>query len=247
MLGSPRVRLSGHGRPLRAVRSRRVRGRVGRWAATADAQALRWSATPGRALALLLGVNVALGAAGIGLGLALLGDPALYFRELAPGTWISAGQIAAAAVVARAIHGRQAEGSRRWFESFWGLCAAALAVLALVELTQPTVFAGKWLQSEAGVHAPSGIADVDAVLVVSLLVGLLVILLPHARPLLEHPRAVLLLGAGLALGAASQALDSLWRVSEWEFVVEDGLKLLAEPFILVGLLVVLARTSVASR
>jgi hypothetical protein len=247
VLGSPRVRLLGHGRPA-AAGTRRARAAAGRWALAADARALAWSESPRRALGLLLGANLALGAVGVGAGAALAGDPALYFRELAPGTWLSAAQIVAAAVVARAIHLRHRDdGARRWHQSLWGLAAVMLAGLAVVELAQPTVFAGKWLQSELGVRARSGIADVDAVLVVTLLVALLLILLPHARALFEHPRALLLLGAGFALGAASQALDSLWPVSDWEFVVEDGLKLLAEPFVLAGLLVVLASRREATR
>ena len=242
MLGSPRVRLLGHGRP--AAGSRRAREAARHRLASADAHAVRWSESPRRVLALLLGLNVVLGAVGVAAGAALAGDPALYFRELAPGTWLSAAQIAAAAVVAHAIHARQ---GGRWHQSLWGLLAVMLAGLAVVELAQPTVFAGKWLQSEVGVRARAGIADVDAVLVVTLLVALLLILLPHARSLLEHPRALLLLGTGLALGAGSQAIDSLWPVSTWEFVVEDGLKLLAQPFVLAGLLVVLAGRREATR
>jgi hypothetical protein len=77
-------------------------------------------------------------------------------------------------------------------------------------------------------------------LVSALLVGLAVVVLSRARALLAHPWALALLVAGGALGAASQTLDALWPVSAWGFVVEDGLKSIAEPFIIVGFLVVLA-------
>lgn len=210
-----------------------LRRRGAGWTARADSLAVRFSAAPARVLAALLAANVVLGAAGVWVGLTFFDDPAVYFRELAPGTWLSAAHMLAAAAVARAIH-------RRRHESFWSLCAAVLAGMAVVELTQPTVFLGKWMQTELGLRAPQGIADVDSILVVGMLAALAAVVLPRALVLLEHPRALALLAVGAAVGAASQTLDTLWPVSAWEFVVEDGLKALAEPFVVAGFLVVLA-------
>lgn len=191
-------------------------------------------------LGVLLAANVVVATAGVWLGAALLDDPAAYFRELAPGTWLSAAHILAAAVVARAIHRRRSDRSRRWYEDFWGLCAAGLGGLAVVELTQPTVFVGKWLQYDLGLRPPGGVADIDAMLLVALLTVLAGALLPRALVLLAHPRALALFAVGVALGVASQGLDTLWPVSTWEFVVEDGLKALAQPFLVTGFLLVLA-------
>jgi hypothetical protein len=215
--------------------------------AVADALAVRWSFAPGAVLRWLLAANVGLGAAGVSLGLMLRDDPALYFREMMPGTWLSGAQILAAAVIARAIHRREHGGGRRWHESLWGLSAVMLVAFAVVELTQPTVFLGKWLQSHADVRAPLGISDVDAVLLIALLAGAGAVLATRAGALLRHPRALPLFACAGALVAASQAIDATFAVSAWEFVVEDGLKALAEPFLIAGYLVVLGRVIASSR
>jgi hypothetical protein len=175
---------------------------------------------------------------GVALGLVLLDDPALYFRELMPGTLLSAAHFVAAALVARAIHRRDRIG-RRWYDSFWGLSAVVLAVLAVVELTQPTVFLGKWLQNEVGVRAPAGLADVDGTLVTMLLVMVAAVLAVRALEVVRHPRALVLFAGAAALGATSQFIDATARVSAWEFVVEDSLKALAGPFLVAGYLAAL--------
>lgn len=205
--------------------------------AATDAAAVRFSVTPGAVLRWLLAANVVLAAAGVGAGV-LLGDAALWFRELMPGTLLSAAHIGAAAVAARAVHVRDPRG-RRWYESFWGLSAGLLGLLAVVELTQPTVFLSKWLRREHGLRPPDGFSDVDGVLVALLLVAVVAILAPRALELLRYPRALALFAACAVLAGTSQFVDSTSRVSEWEFVVEDGLKALAGPFLLVGYLVAL--------
>jgi hypothetical protein len=206
--------------------------------AAADAAAVRFSRRPGTVLAWLLAANVVLATAGVGLGLVLRDDAALYFRELMPGTLLSAAHILAAALVALAIHHRDRR-DRSWYESFWGLSAVLLAILVVVELAQPTVFLSKWVQKDLGLRAPAGIADVDGLLVAFLLTAVVAILAARALDLLRYPRALVAFAGAALLGATSQFIDATARVSEWEFVLEDGVKALAGPFLLAGYLIVL--------
>lgn len=206
--------------------------------AAADAAAVRFSARPAAVLGWLLAANVVLGAVGVALGQAVRDDAALYYRELMPGTLLSAAHILAAALVARAIHHRDRRG-RRWYESFWGLSAVLLAVLAFVELAQPTIFLSKWIQKDLGLRAPAGIADMDGLLVAFLLAAVVAILAARALDVLRYPRAVAVFAGAALLGGTSQFIDATSRVSEWEFVLEDGVKALAGPFLLAGYLVVL--------
>ena len=229
--------------PTSPARPSPVPARLREWILAGDAAAVRYSARPGAVLGWLLAANVVLATVGVAAG-SLAGDPALYFRELMPGTWLSAGHILAAAVTARAIHRRDPRG-RRWYESFWGLSAVLLAGLAVVELTQPTVFLSKWLQNDAGLRAPSAIVDLDGMMMAFVLGAVAVILAARALEVLRHPRALGLFAAAAALGAVSQFIDATSRVSTWEFVVEDGVKALAGPFLVAGYLVVLR--SVARR
>lgn len=221
-----------------ASHSKPVERRFARWLATADAAAIRYSARPGVVLAWLLGANAVLATAGVAAGLVVLDDPALYFRELMPGTLLSAAHILAAAVVARAIHRRDQRG-RRWLESFWGLSAVLLAALVIVELAQPTVYLSHWLRDDLGLRAPSGIADLDGLLMIFVLAAVAVMLAARARDVLRYPRALGFFACAALLGATSQFIDATFRVSAWEFVFEDGVKALAGPFLLAGYLVVL--------
>jgi hypothetical protein len=216
-----------------------VAGRASRYSTAADRAAVRFSSRAGAVLGWLLAANVALAAAGVALGHLLFHDPALYFRELMPGTLLSAAHILAAAVAARAIHRRDRRG-RAWHQTFWGLSAVLLTVLVFVELAQPTIFLSKWVQKDLGLRAPSGIADVDGFLVTFLLLGIAAILGARALDVIRYPRAVALFACAAALGATSQFIDATFRVSAWEFVVEDSVKALAGPFLLVGYLVALA-------
>jgi hypothetical protein len=169
-------------------------------------------------------------------GWALLGDQAAFYRELMPGTWLSATILLATGAAALAIHrGFGTPGKR----DFWSLSAAVFAVLAVDELTQPTVFLSKWLKAEHQVAAPAPFNDVDSILLVALLVGCLALLARHALVLLRHRTTVVLFAIGLVLGAASQTLDSVVEPSRWEFVAEECLKLAALPFVLAGYLAAL--------
>ena len=224
------------------LHGRAASGRLARAFAAADATAVRYSARPGAVLAWLLAANVVLAVVGVTAGIVLLDDPALYFRELMPGTLLSAAQILAAAIAARAIHLRDGR-KRRWPESFWGLSAALLGVLVVVELAQPVVYLSHWLRDDLGLTAPSGIADIDGLLMSFLLAAVAVVLAARARDVLRYPRALALFGCAALLGATSQFIDATFEVSAWEFVVEDTLKALAGAFLLVGYLAVLGTVS----
>jgi hypothetical protein len=211
-----------------------------------DALALRSSAAPGVVLAWLLPANVVLGAAGVAIGLVVADDPALYFRELMPGTLLSAAHLLAAAVVARAIHLRDPAG-RRWLDSFWALSAAVLAALVLVELAQPTIYLSHWLRDDLGLRAPGGITDLDGLLMAFLLGAVVVVLASRSRDVFRYPRAVALFACAATLGATSQFIDATVRVSAWEFVLEDSAKALAGPFLVAGYLAVLGAVAGRSR
>ena len=215
-----------------------LRARVRHWSERADALAVQRSAVPLRTLFGLLAVTFVLAALGLGTGLLLRDDPAAWFREGMPGTWLSAALLLAAAAAARAVYRREA-GAPAWHASFWGLSAAILSVLFVVELTQPTVYAGHWLEDRAGAVAPFGITNVDAVLLIMLLATVFLLLARRALVLLQHPRALALFALTGALAVASQALDSFWPVSNWEFVAEESLKATAEPFLITAYLVAL--------
>ena len=221
-------------------------GRLARALAATDRAATRWSARPGVVLAWLLPANAALAAAGVAIGHFLFDDPALYFRELMPGTLLSAAHLLAAALVARAIHRRDPRG-RRWYESFWGLSSVLLVLLVVVELAQPTVFLSHWLRDDLGLRAPAGIADLDGLLLAFLLAAVVAILGARALDVLRHPRAVALFACAAVLGATSQFIDATFRVSAWEFVVEDTVKALAGPFLLAGYLAALGSVLRARR
>lgn len=186
----------------------------------------------------LLGANVVLIGAFIGLGQLVFGDPAELFRELMPGTWLSVAQIAFIAVVAWAIH-REAFGpSRLRLDNLWGISVVVFAVFAIDEATQLTIFLADGLAA-LGALAPAGFRDLDAFLLTVLLIAGGAALLRYGWTLLSHPAAVALMAVGVLLGGASQTLDSVLAATTSEFVAEESLKLAAEPFLIGGYLVVL--------
>ena len=194
------------------------------------------STRPLPVLGRILAAGAALAVCFTAFGWALLDDQAAFYRELMPGTWLSAALLLFTAATALAIHRAAGEPARR---DFWSLSAIVFVVLAVDELAQPTVFVSKWLKSEHQIAAPAPFNDVDSILVVTLLAGCLVLLARHALVLLRHRTTVLLFAIGLALGAASQTLDSVVEPTRWEFVAEECLKLSAIPFVLVGYLAAL--------
>lgn len=194
------------------------------------------SATPlpflGRLLASIAGLAVCFTA----FGWALVDDQAAFYRELMPGTWLSAGLLLFTAATALAIHRAAGTAGRR---DFWSLSAIVFVVLAIDELTQPTVFVSKWLKSEHQIAASGPFNDIDSILVVALLAGCVALLARHALVLLRHRTTIVLFTIGLVLGAASQTLDSVVEPSRWEFVAEECLKLAAIPLVLAGYLAAL--------
>lgn len=211
---------------------------IRRWSERADELAVEHAADPIRAMRLMLALTVAALAIGIPLGVLVHDDAALWLREGMPGTWLSAAMLLAAGAAARAIHRRE-PGAPRTLASFWGLSGAILAVLAVVELLQPTQFAGVWLRDHAGAVAPFGIENVDAVLMIVLLIGVGLLLAPRAPVLLRHRKALGLMSVAVAVGVVCQGIDSVVPVGMVEFIVEDGLKALGEPFLVAGYLVAL--------
>ena len=169
-------------------------------------------------------------------GWVLLDDQAAFYREGMPGTWLSAAMLLFTAATALAIHRAAGTSGRR---DFWSLSAIVFVVLAIDELTQPTVFISKWLKSEHAITAPAPFNDIDSILVVALLAGSVALLARHALVLLRHRTTIVLFAAGLVLGALSQTLDSVVQPSKWEFVAEECLKLSAIPFVLAGYLAAL--------
>ena len=204
----------------------------------AERRALVWSDRPGAALLLWLGAGFALAAIGMPLGVAITGDQALVFRELMPGTWLSFAELLAISAAASATHRVVAPGGR-WHETFWGVAAVVFAALAFVEIAQPTVFVAHWLRDHVHVATPAGLADLDAAILIGLLLTVGVGLLVRARPLLALPRVLGLFAVGAALGAASETLDATFAATRWEFVAEESLKLACWPFLLAGMLLAL--------
>jgi hypothetical protein len=185
----------------------------------------------------LLAAITALAVCFTAFGWMLLNDQAAFYRELMPGTWLSAALLLFTAATALAIHRADGTPGRR---DFWSLSAIVFVVFAIDELAQPTVFISKWLKSEHAITAPGPFNDVDSMLVVALLAGSLALLARYASVLLRHRTTIALFALGLALGGASQTLDSIVEPSKWEFVAEECLKLSAIPFVLAGYLAALS-------
>jgi hypothetical protein len=207
--------------------------------------AIALAARPYRAIGTVLLLNVALIATFILAGEVLFSDRAELFRELMPGTWLSFAELLFVAVIAWSIQ-LAARGTRRIrLDNFWGLTAAVFAVFAFDEITQLTVFLSHALTS-LGALAPAGFRDLDAFLLTILFLAAAAAMLRHIGDLLPHRAAIVVLAIGVALGAASQTLDSVLKSTSGEFVAEETLKLSAEPFLIGGFLLVL-RSFLAAR
>ena len=203
------------------------------------------AARPLTAIGALLTINLLLIGTFILVGELVFADPAEMFRELMPGTWLSVAQLGAVAVIAWTIH-RELVGPRLRLDNFWGMSVAVFAVFAVDEATQLTIFLGDAFTS-AGALAPAGFRDLDAFLLTVLLFAGGAALLRYGRTLLSHPGSLVLLGIGIVIGGASQVLDSVLTSTTSEFVVEESLKLTAEPFLIGGYLLMLAATIRARR
>jgi hypothetical protein len=188
----------------------------------------------------LLAVNLALIGVFVAVGELLFADPAELFRELMPGTLLSVAQLAFVAVIAWAIHRTVSPGRGLRLDNFWGLSVVVFTVFAIDEATQLTIFLADGLTA-LGTLAPAGFSDLDAFLVTVLILAGAMALARYAWTLRSHPLALVLLAIGVALGAASQTLDSVLSSTSSEFVAEESLKLAAEPFLIGGYLVVLGR------
>jgi hypothetical protein len=207
-------------------------------AAHAGALAHYLAARPAAALIGLLALDASLAACFVAGGMALAGDQALLFRELMPGTLLSFAQLLLIAAAAWAIH-RRVDAERRWWRSLWGLSAGIVLVFAFDEITQSAIFLSQLLESTVGARPAGGFHDLEAVLLTLLFAGAGLVVLPRLPALMRHPRALALLVPGVALGLASQGLDSFASPTRWEFVAEESLKLAAEAFVAGGFLVVL--------
>lgn len=216
---------------------------VGVWRerlARAERLVIRAAQRPYRAILALLALNLALIAVFVGLGELLFSDPAEFFRELMPGTWLSFVELLVVAVAAWAIYQRATGSSRLQIDNFWAISVVVFVVFAIDEATQATIFAADAL-AKFGALAPAGFKDLDAFLLVVLFLAAGAAMLRYGRELLAHPPALAVLFLGVLLGAASQTLDSLLPATQAEFVAEESLKLTAEAFLVGGYLVVLHR------
>jgi hypothetical protein len=204
----------------------------------ADQLAVELSERPLSVLGAVLALNLGLAACFVGAG-RLVGDQALFFREGAPGTVLSFGELLLIAAVAAAIHHR-ADPERAWWRSLWGLAAAVFVVFAFDEITQSLIYASHALEAAFDLGPAGAFHDLEAVLLTLLFVASALVLLPRAGALLRHPRALPAFAGALVLGAASQTLDNFAPVTRWEFVAEETLKLGAEALFLGGFLLVLS-------
>ena len=232
-LGEPQLAGVPHAR-----RGLRVREQLRATAARADRVAVALARAPGVALVVLLAVELSLCALFIAGGLAVNGDQAFMFRELAPATWLSFAQLAFIAACAWAVHTR-AGSDPRWTRSFWGIAAMIFLAFAFDEITQSAIFLSHALEDGLGLHAVAGFHDLEAVLLSLAFAAAALVLLPRLPQVLRYPLALVPFGVAVLLGAASQSLDSFAAPTQWEFVAEEVLKLSAEVFFVCGFLVAL--------
>lgn len=229
--------------PRARLRSPEALSRIHEWLRELATAA---SERPLRSLRTVLVLNLVAAALFVPLGLALASDQALLFRELAPGTWLSFAQLLFIAATAWAVYEtderaaarRSLPGWRR-YDDFWALSVGLFLLFAIDEVTQATVFLGKWMSGGLGVSPPAPFNDIDAILLVLLFGTGALILSRRATILRGHPRALaLFVVAGLS-GAASQTLDAVVPATRWEFVAEESFKMVAEAFFIGAYLVVL--------
>lgn len=203
----------------------------------ADGLAVALADRPALALGGLLALDAVLAGLFIVAGLAINGDQALLFRELAPGTLLSFAQLLLISAVAWAIH-RRDSGGQPWHRTLWGLVAVIFLVFAFDEITQSAIFLSHGLES-LGLKPAAGFHDLEAVLLLLLFAGAGLVLLPRMAVLLSHPRALAILAVAVLLGVASQGLDSFAPATRWEFVAEESLKLATEVGLVAGFLIAL--------
>lgn len=213
-------------------------GRRSRWwtriADRSERLALAASARPFAAMAAILVLNAFLAGVFTLAGEVLFSDPAEFFRELMPGTWLSFVELLFVAAVASAIYRHGGGSGRMGLDNFWGVSAAVFALLAFAEITQITRFLSDALTS-LGTLAPSGFEDLDGFVLSVVLLAAAAGMLRYVRDLLPHPKAMGVLAVGVLLGVASQSLDSTLAATSSEFVAEESLKLAAEAFLIGGL------------
>jgi hypothetical protein len=220
--------------------------RIAAWRQELDRLAFAASARPYRTLTLILAINLAAMTLFVAAGELLFGDPAEFFRELMPGTWWSGVQLLFIAAIAWGIHRRLYADAHRRLGSFWALAAIFFLIFALDEVTQATIFLAD-LFTALGAVAPQGFHDIDALLLGLLFLTAALVLLPYLGDLLRHPAAVAVLLPGIALGVASQALDTLGSPSAAHIITEECLKLGAEAWLIGGFLVALRAVTVGGR
>lgn len=214
-----------------------------RWSRLADGGerlAIAASARPYATMAAILGVNSLFAGVFVLAGELLFSDPAEFFRELMPGTWLSFFELLFVAAIASTIYRHGGGSGRVGWDNFWGLSAAVFALLAFVEITQVNRFLSDALSS-LGTLAPEGFIDLDGFLLSVLILIAAAALLFYIRDLLAYPRAMALLAAGVLVGATSQALDATLATTSAEFIAEESSKLAAEAFLIGGYLLVLQR------
>lgn len=207
-------------------------------AARAERFAVERSEHPLEVFAAVVALNLGLAGCFVAAGL-LVGDQALLFRELAPATLLSFGELLLIAAIAHAAHRLSAPGEPAW-HSFWGLAAGVFLVFAFDEITQSLIFLGDLLEDVFALAPSGGFRDLEGVLLTLLFAASALLLMTRARVLLRHPLALTLLVLGGIVGAVSQGLDSFAPGTRWEFVAEETLKLGAEALLLGGFLVALA-------
>lgn len=212
----------------------RTPGLVRRWFERADTIALQHAESPTRALRLLLIITTISMVVGIPIGIAA-GDPPLWLREGMPGTLLSAAMLVAAALVAWSVH-KRLQPPVHWYQNFWGLSAVVLTVLAVVEIAQPTAYLGHFLEDDEGWDAPGPIQDIDSVLVMTILALVAVVMVPRALVLLKHRNALIFMVVAVGCVVASTASDALFEATDVEFIVEDGIKAYAGPFLVTAYL-----------
>ena len=218
------------------------------WTRIADrgeALAIRLSARPYAAMGAILVLNAVLAGLFILAGDVLFDDPAEFFRELMPGTWLSFLELLFIAAIASAIYRHGGGAGRAGLDNFWGLSAAVFALLAFVEITQINRFLSDALSS-IGTLAPEGFIDLDGFLLSVLLVLVAAGLLFYVRDLFAHLPAMALMAVGVLVGATSQALDATLHTTSAEFVAEESAKLAAEAFVIGGYLLALQRVRAES-
>lgn len=197
---------------------------------TVARRAVRWPWATAR----LLVANYVLAGVLILIGVIVLGDPHQLFRDLNPATWLNAAELFAAGVLGVLVfRSRRPRPAWRSYDDPWLLGGAALMLLAVDDASELHEHVGIAIQALTPIDHPLGIDNPGDALVDLLAIAFFgLVVLRHLLEYLASWAVAAQLAVAAAFALASVGIDLFGPAGDWEFVLEESLKLTATTFIL---------------